>query len=78
MKWSITLTEDNAQFNLQAETPHEEELCKIFSSFNGGSVGVHQGAHIGMNQGGFMRSWDDGVKVCAITLSKQVDSSIGA
>ena len=71
MKWSMTLTEGAAQFNLEGETPHEEELCKILTKFHHGTVHVHQGVRVGLNQGGFIREWED-PKVCAITISKPV------
>ena len=70
MKWSLSLTGNYTQFNMTAETPHEEELCKLLNKFEGGTVRIHQGVEIAISNGGYLREYEHVPKTCAITINR--------
>lgn len=77
MKWSLMLTDKSVQFNLEAESESEKELCQLLNRYNGGKVKIHQGVDVGPSNGGYLRAYDTSNKACAITIGPPDPVTIG-
>jgi len=69
MKFTMFVTEEAIQFNLEPESEHEKEFLKMLGRYNG-DVSIKQGADIGMSQAGYIRNFGSESKHVAITINK--------
>jgi hypothetical protein len=74
MKFTAFITNDDIQLNLQAESPHEEELLKLLRECHG-AIKIHHGVNvmdIGRCQGGYLRAWEPVPERCtAIKIERE-------
>lgn len=71
MKWSLYVTGDALQINLEPEGANEEELTGLLNKYAGSAV-VHKGVSIKECVGGYIRSYGEQDKHVAITIRKPI------
>ena len=69
MKWSMLLTEDAMQFNLDPEDDHERELIRLLAKYQG-PVSIYEGVSVAQCRGGYLRDFGRRDNVFAVKIGR--------
>jgi hypothetical protein len=73
MKFTMFVTEDAVQFNLETENEHEEKFMGVLSEYQG-TVELHKGVDVGLCQGSYLRNFGGSeARVLAVTIRRKTE-----
>ena len=73
MRFTMFVTEEIAQINLEPESEHEKKFIRIITDYHGGMVSIKLGASISECQGGYLRDFGQDKGNLAIVLKKKTE-----
>ena len=73
MKFTVFVTEDIMQFNLEGETDAERKFAATLAAFGTGdvAVSVHPGVDLNLCQGGYIRNFGGNDDTVAVVIRRR-------
>lgn len=72
MRFTMFVTEETVQFNLQPENDHEKKFLGVLLDYQG-PVTIRYGVNVSECRGGYLRDFGRDSSVLAVTIKRQPD-----